>query len=158
MSIGARSRKRIAAAEAERDTLLAERQKDQQTIAELQECLEPGKASAIVAAVSEIAKKRCGRSGYEAHPALLDIDRALDQRDSALATLRQVRLDVEAAPHAPECASKPRRRAGMTYYETDTAEERNAPWYFESGPCNCFKSRVLAKIDKALGPEQGSPE
>lgn len=103
--------------------LLAERQKDQETISKLQ--------------------KDVGRAFMGGvNSRFVDVEA---ERDSALAALRQVRLDVEAAAHEsfpdqygdPECNSIKHSTRGK-------------------GPCNCFKARILPRIDAALLSEQGS--
>lgn len=71
----------------------------------------------------------------------------ISARAATATMVEQMRDWAEKEPHAKDCASVvPRRRTGMTYYETDTDDERNAPWYFETGPCNCWKSRILALL------------
>lgn len=94
----------------ERDTLLAERQKDQEVIAELR-----------LEAATQLELKNFW---FEGHKQLT-------------AALRQVRLGVEVAPHSNGCNIM-----------------LNTIWLYEKGAqpqgCNCFKSRILTKIDAAL--------
>ena len=65
------------------------------------------------------------------------------QLKAALAEVKRLREAIESAPHASDCAHLVKhRRSGMTYYETDSPDEQNAPWYFETGPCNCWKAAL----------------
>lgn len=141
----------------ERDSLLAQRQKDQQTIAELRGILAGDQMLAYKWMVAH-DRLKAGKP-YE-FPTPTDLPDAIKRRDSALATLRQVRLDVEKAPHAKTCPRfKEDFNCGRSAIET--CKYVVAPCVKHRPitlPCNCFKSRVLAGIDKALGPEQGSPD
>lgn len=78
---------------------------------------EPGKASGIVAGIFDIARQRCGRVGFEGHPPIVDILRALDEKDRLTAAHEADRLEIERLKADLEIANE-----GVQFYNRKAAD------------------------------------